>query len=567
MPAALDEAALRVSVPGGPFEIEEIEIDGRLVRAFCGRHRSIGELVESAAGRRGREFLVDGDTRLTFSDFARTAWGVGTAFLAGHGLRAGDRVAILAPNCIEWITAAFGTAVAGGVAVGLNVWWSSDEVRFALGDCGARFLVVHERLLDNVLPALDDHPEITIFVVGTGDALADPRFTPFSDLFCEADSPPGVVVEETDPFALLYTSGTTGHPKACITTHGGTIAQVGSMIYNALLQRELEAVTNQERLPARRRQPVLLATSPFFHVSGLHAGICSSLATGTKVVLYSKRRIEAEEILELIEHEQVTAWGAVPTLIQRVAGCPHIDRYDLSSLESVAIGGAPIAPGAIANARAALGVRPSLGNGYGLTETHGAITMNAGRSLDDRPGSVGRANVLVDLRIVGETGDTLLANQVGEVQVAGIVVTPGYWGRPDETAAAIADGWFHTGDVGYLDDSGYLYLVDRIKDIIIRGGENVHSVEVEHCLESHPAVLEAAVYAIADDDLGERVAATVVLKDGSSASEADLRTYVTAQLARFKVPDRIDISPDPLTRNAVGKLLKSAIRSASLTGA
>jgi long-chain acyl-CoA synthetase len=279
-------------------------------------------------------------------------------------------------------------------------------------------------------------------------------------------------------------------------------------------------------------------------------------------VVLTQGRFDPSEILELIERERVTMWGAVPTMVHRVVDCPQAEPTDLSSLEHVSIGGAPLPPDVLERARALLGARVRLGNGYGLTETHGPITMNAGSSLADRPDSVGRPTPLIDIRIVTDSG-TAPAGTVGEVQVHGPTVTPGYWNRAEDNAQQLQGGWLRTGDAGYLDADGYLYLVDRLKDMIIRAGENVYCSEVEAALARIPEVDEAAVFGVPDPDLGERVEAAVRLVEDADADAQALLRALDGKLARYKIPARIHLLGEPLPRNAAGKLLKGEIRALS----
>jgi len=525
--ADIESTVARLTGPGGPLELETVEGPAGPVRRFARREGSIRELIDRSAKRGDAEFLVQGGRRLTFEQFAGLVRGASLMMAGQLGLRRGDRVAVVGANSIDWLVAVFGAVCAGGVAVVLNDHWTADELAFAVEDSGARFHFAD--------PALAEQ-------IGAVESSAEW---------------PAVTIDETDPFVIMYTSGTTGRPKGCITTHQGTLAQVRSVILKAVLDREL---TGDSGAGGPRRQPALLATSPLFHVSGLHAAICLSLATGTKVV-FPTGRFDPAEVLRLIEEERITAWGGVPTMIHRVVDCPDIERRDLTSLESVVSGGAPLPPDVLARAQKTLGVKASLGNGYGLTETHGAVTMNAGRSLVERPTSVGRPSPLVDLRIVAEDGVVLPAGEVGEIQVRGVIVTPGYWNRPADNAAAFTDGWFRTGDAGWLDGDGFLHLADRLKDMIIRGGENVYSVEVEDALGSATEIDECAVFGLPDADLGERVAAVVVLVPGASTDEAELRALVGRQLARYKIPDRILVSDEPLPRNATGKIDKAELRA------
>lgn len=543
------DVVARLTGPGAPFELETVDGPTGPVRTFARREHSLRELIDRSARRGDVEFVVQGDRRLSFGAFAALVRGTSRFLTEQAGLGPGERVAVVGANSIDWLLAVFGAAGAGGVAVALNNLSTGQELEFALADCGARFLVADAELADGVAPRRVGLPALErIFVMG-------------SDTVDPAEDWPAVEIAEADPFVIVYTSGTTGRPKGCITTHGGTVAQVRAVLLNTLIDRELaEAANSTPAVRDRtRRQPVLLATSPLFHVSGLHAAICLALATGAKVVMTSGR-FDPAEVLRLIEEERVTAWGGVPTMIHRVVDCPDIYRRDLSSLEIVTIGGAPLPPHVLARAQARLGVRASLGNGYGLTETHGAITMNAGRGLADRPSSVGRPSPLIDLLIADENGMPVPAGEVGEIQVRGVTVTPGYWDRPEDNAAAFRHGWFRTGDLGFLDLDGFLHIVDRLKDMIIRGGENVYCTEVEDALAAAPEVEEAAVFGLPDPDLGERVVA-VVQGVGTSTTEADLREFVTRWLARYKVPDRIVITDEPLPRNTTGKILKAELRS------
>jgi acyl-CoA synthetase (AMP-forming)/AMP-acid ligase II len=393
----------------------------------------------------------------------------------------------------------------------------------------------------------------------------------FSDLVAPASAPPEVEVDENDPFALVFTSGTTGAARACITTHAGTIVQIQAMVLinvaaTTLAKRAAAtaggatAPSAAPGPPATHRQPALLTTSPLFHISSLHAAIGSSLWTGSKVV-FSGRGFDAQSALSLIEREQITAWGAVPAMVERVLALGDLSGYDLSSLASLAIGGAPLRASALERAREVFGPKLRLGHGYGMTEAHGGVTMNAGGDLAKKPGSVGVPNPMIDLRIVDPSGAELPVGEPGEIVLRGVAVTPGYWNDPESTARVLRDGWLHTGDAGYVDADGALFLVDRIKDIVIRGGENISSVEVEEALTRHPAVAEAAVFPLPDDELGERVAAAVELRGGATVTEGELREHALAHLAKFKVPDRIWILDEPLPRNAMGKVVKAKVRT------
>ena len=559
-PAPWQRALTELTGPGARLELGT-DAQGR--RNFVHRATSVIELVARAARHGDRDFLVQGARRVSFADFTALVWG-SAARLIEDGLQPGERLAILAPNCIEWVLSAFATAAAGGVAVALNTSWGPQDVAFALSNSGAKFLVIHEELLPVVAALLEQGNTgglKRIYVIGSGQLPGRPT-APFATLEQRGAAPPRVPIDETDPFVVVYTSGTTGRAKGCITTHLGTVAQVNSMVLSAVLDKATAAEAGSAAGPdAAPAEHALLATSPLFHVSGLHSGICSALATKSKVV-FLRGRFDPIEVLSLIESERITAWGGVPTMIHRVLTCERFADFDISSLRSVAIGGAPLRPATLELAQRLLGQRLRIGHGYGMTEAHGSVTMNAGRALAERPGSVGTAHPLLDIKVVDSAGAEVAAGRRGEIVIRGVTVTPGYWADPDATASAMRDGWLYTGDLGAFDDEGYLYLQDRLKDLIIRGGENIATIEIEHCLAEHPAVGEAAVFGVPDVDLGERIGAAVVLADGADVSVVELQEFVTAKLGRPRTPEKVWITSVPLPRNDLGKVPKARLREA-----
>jgi long-chain acyl-CoA synthetase len=552
--SALRAAADKLTAPGSRLEIVT-RPDG--LRTFTRGPTTVLDLLETVAAAGEDDFLVQGEIRLTYPQFARLTWG-SAARLGDLGFGRHDRLALMARNSPGWVVAAFAAAAAGGMVAPFNYSWSVEETIHALVLCRPRILVIDAgcaRMLDPILDTVAAYGVEQVFVLGNrpGAGLRE-----FGDIVAAADDRPNVTIDPSDPFALIFTSGTTGQAKACVTTHEGTIAQINTMIFSAVLGRDRTATPT-----APSTQHALLATSPLFHVSGLHSAVCSSIATRSKVVLL-EGRFEPEDVLKIIERERITAWGGVPTMVHRLLSSSSFDAFDTSTLASVAIGGAPLTNATLRLAQAKIGDRLRLGHGYGMTETHGSITMNAGRGLAALPGSVGMPSPLVDLRIADAAGVELPEGEVGEILVRGIIVTPGYWDDADATDRAITDGWLHTGDVGYVDADGYLYLVDRLKDIVIRGGENIASVEVESSIAEQEGVDECAVFGIPDDDLGERLAAVVVSMDARVTPET-IRTQLAGRIARFKIPDVIWLRTEPLPKNEVGKVLKPELRLAQLT--
>jgi long-chain acyl-CoA synthetase len=560
MAATYDEVVSGLTGPGGPFEIVTETIRGLPMKTFKNREKSMREKVANAGLRGDAEFLVQGDRRITYGEFARRVWGAARALAADHGLRRGDRLAILSFNRPDWLMALFGASSAGGTAVGLNGWWVTDELEYGLRDSGSRFLVVDEILYPRVEPLIGKVESLeTVFYIGS----KPPRGTvPIAEILEPCDAMPAVPIDEDDPFVILYTSGTTGRPKGCITTHRGTIAQVLGIVFAAVVGA---ATGGGTPTGSGDGPPISLLSSPLFHVGGLHSSFCSGMTAGAKMV-FTEGRFDPEQVLQLIERERISIWGAIPTMLHRVVHSPRVGDYDLSSLRAISFGGAPTAPETIERARQVLPVAPSFSNAYGLTETHGVATLNGGKDLLGRETSIGRPLPFLDLKFVDESGAEVPDGELGELLVYGPTVTPGYWNRPEATAEAVRDGWLHTGDLGYRDAEGFAYVVDRAKDMILRGGENVYCTEIENCLAEHPEIDEAAVLGVPDAELGERVKAIVKRVHGSALEVAAVQKHVAARLARFKVPELVEFTDEALPRNPAGKLLKNVLRGRVASG-
>jgi steroid-24-oyl-CoA synthetase len=554
MAASYDELVAGLTGPGAPFEVVTEAIGGRPTRSFRQRERSMREKVANAAARGDVEFLVQGERRISYGEFAERVWGAARSLQRDHGLARGDRLAILSYNCPDWIIALFGATSAGAIGVGLNGWWATEEIEYGLGDSGARFLVVDERLFPRVEPLLGRLPSLErVFFIGE---RAPAGTVPVGEILEPCAEAPTGPLEEDDPWVILYTSGTTGRSKGCITTHRGTIAQVTGILFANVVGA---ALSGKELLPSGGVQPAALLTSPLFHVGGLHSNFCTGMTVGSKMV-FGRGRFDAEEVLALIERERITTWGAIPTMLHRVVHHPRVADYDLSSLKGISFGGAPTPPETIDRACEVLPTLPTFANAYGLTETHGVATLNAGKDLIGRKTSIGRPLPVVEMKIVDEEGRELPDGALGQLLIHGPTVTPGYWNQPEASAEAVRDGWLHTGDLGYRDSAGFYFVVDRAKDMILRGGENVYCTEIENCLSDHPDVDEAAVVGVADAELGERVKAVVRRVPGSELSAEAVRAHVAGHLARFKVPEIVEFTSEPLPRNAAGKLLKNLLR-------
>jgi len=551
--SSYEDVVARLTGAGAPFEIVMETVRGLPMKNFKNRERTLRDKIRNCGLRGETTALVQGERRISYRDVARLAFGAAAGLRDGFGLRRGDRLAILAYNSPDWLLTMFGATAIGGIAVGLNGWWTSEEIEYGLTDSGSRFLVVDERLWPRVEPLAGRIPSLErIFFIGE----RPPRGTvPIDELLVPSDVVPEDEIDEDDPFVILYTSGTTGRPKGCITTHRGTVTQVLGIVFSSVVGATLGGANP---IPTTG-QPANLLTSPLFHVGGIHSGVCTALTAGSKLV-FTEGRFDAEQAMQLIEREKVTIWGAIPTMLHRVVHHPKVRDYDLSSLRAVSFGGAPTPPETIEKAREVLAIEPSFTNAYGLTETSGVATLNGGKDLLGRRTSIGRPIPVLDMKIVDADGRERGAGELGELWIYGPTVTPGYWNRPEATAETVRDGWLRTGDVGYRDPEGFWFVVDRAKDMVIRGGENVYCVEIENCLADHPEIDEAAIVGVPDPELGERVKAIVRRVAGSTLSEDAVRRHVAAHLASFKVPEIVAFSDAPLPRNAAGKLLKNLLR-------
>lgn len=530
--------------PGGAFEIVVEDVLGHPTQVYKQRMRSLRELMEQSALRADQEWLVQGDERYTYGEHDRLAR-VAAGKLAALGVERGDRVALCSANDPAWVITWWAGAILGAVVVPLNAWWKTEELDFGMHDSGAKVLVADSRRL----ALFENRPEHTFEIGGS-----------FNDLIAGDD--PGMPtgpIDEDDILAILYTSGTTGQPKGATITHRQALANLQNIIVTGVAAA-MRGTPPPEAEAGIRSASLLVV--PLFHVTGCLATMILNYATGAKLVLMPVGRFEPETAMQIIEKEQVTAIGGVPTIMWRILEDPNLEKYDLSSVKRASYGGAPAAPELVERIEKFFpNLRKTLTTAYGLTETASVATAHGGEDYFAHPGSVGRAVPTVEVRVVADDENDAPAGERGEVWIKGpTVMARGYWQRPDANAGAFSDGWFRSGDIGYLDPDGFLYLVDRAKDMIIRAGENVYSVEIENVLFDHPDIVDAAVVGVPHRTLGEEVKAVVQVRPGSTVTEADIRTFCAAHLANFKVPEYVDIRTEPLPRNPAGKVLKNLLR-------
>jgi long-chain acyl-CoA synthetase len=554
------EILAELTAPGQSFEVGEATIRNVPTRVFLRAPNHLGEVLNLSRGWGERVFIVYEDERVTFSGHWQRAAAFAHRLREHWGVTKGDRVAIAMRNFPEWPVAFFGAAAAGAVVVPLNAWWKGDELAFALSDSGTSLLVADSERLERLGPERLRSLEregLRHVVVVRAHTDAWPRAEMWADEIQAAPSAlPEVDLGPEDDATIFYTSGTTGKPKGAVGTHRNSTTAIWNIFY-VVTRAALRAGKAASTGSGEGEPSSYLLAIPLFHATGCQALLLPNLLAGGKLVLM--HHFEPRRALELIERERINSIGGVPTIAWQIVNDPDFNRYDTSSVTSISYGGAPAPPELVRRLRQAfpLGV-PS--NGYGLTETSALSTMNSGQDYVDKPTSVGLPTPVVELRVVGQDGTPLPPGEPGELWIKGPNVVRGYWRRPEETDETFTDGWLHTGDIATVDDEGFLTIVDRAKDMVIRGGENVYSVEVEDVLYEHPDVLDATVVGLPHPVLGEEVVAVVLRRPGSKLAEAQLQEFVGERLAAFKVPSRIVFTLEPLPRNPAGKVLKRELR-------
>jgi long-chain acyl-CoA synthetase len=556
------DADIALTAPGQPFEVVDIEVRGLALRGWKATPPTLVDILKTSRTHGDATFIVYEDEQLSFDRHFRTAAHLAHVLIDRFGVRPGDRVAIAMRNFPEWSLSFWAAAAAGAVVVPLNAWWSAAELRYGLDDSGSTILFCDAEREARLAGEWDALPELRHVIVARPDSDLRAGHLHFDDVVgavpAEIDVP-DVVIDTDDDATIFYTSGTTGSPKGALGTHRNICTNPVNLLFVAVRNAVRAGVD-----PAGDgSQTATLLSVPLFHATGCHSILLTNALTGGKMVIM--RRWDAGRALELIERERITTFGGVPAMVMQVLDHPDFDARDTSSVRSVGYGGAPAPPDLVRRIHAHFPTSaPS--NGYGLTETSSMSTMNQGADYLAKPDSVGPPAPVVDVRVVDPGGEPVPIGAVGELWISGPNVIKGYWHKPEATAAAITDGWLHTGDVARLDDEGFVYIVDRAKDMLIRGGENIYCVEIETVLHDHPAVADAAIIGIPHDVLGEEVGAVVQRRAGVEADEAALQAWVAGRLAAFKVPVRIWFTSEPLPRNPAGKILKRQLRDEVVAG-
>jgi acyl-CoA synthetase (AMP-forming)/AMP-acid ligase II len=548
-----------LTAPGAKFEMMTIDIYGVPTRVWKNAPPQMAALVALSRTHGERLATIYEDERVSYDAQFRAIAALAASLAAG-GVEKGDRVAIAMRNLPEWIVAFFATTVLGAIAVPLNAWWTGEELVYGLTDSGAKVLIADDERWERLAPLRAQLPAVARVLVSRAarpidgaERLEELIGTPHDWAVLPAGELPQAALVPEDEATILYTSGTTGKPKGALGTHRNFMTNILSTGYAAartILRRG-------EPLPEPTPK-VALTVIPLFHATALSAGLMGAMAGGHTIIYM--RKFEPVRAMEIIEREKVNSTGGVPTIAWQLLEHPERHRYDLSSLETIGYGGAPSAPELVR--KIARDLKSAPGNGWGMTETTATVTTHSGEDYVHRPESCGPPVAVADLKIMDADGTRELpTGQVGELWARGPMIVKGYWNKPDATAATFVDGWVRTGDLARVDEDGFCFIVDRAKDMVIRGGENIYSSEVENVLYDHPAVIDCALIGIPHRTLGEEPAAVVHLAPEAAATEAELQAWVRARLASFKVPVAIRFCDEMLPRNANGKILKRDLKA------
>ena len=561
----LKRAWQQLTGQGAPFEVGTTEVRGMQLRTYVNAPANLREVWLASAQFADREYLVYEDERWTYGEVHEMVAAI-ASYLVASGVEPGDRVAIAMRNYPEYMPCYWATVSIGASVVGMNAWWVSHEMAYGLQDSRPRVLIADQERLTRYLAIEEKLPDCTLVGVRLPEPLAG--VVPFEELLGKGSDLPLRDIDPDDDACIFYTSGTTGYPKGAQLTHRGCVHNIMSMAFWARCSATAMALS-QGLDPAEVLAPspdapqaCSLVTTPLFHVTANNCVAHGNTLNGGKLVhMYKWEPLAA---LKLIERERVTALTGVPTMARELVSHPEFSHYDTSSLISMGGGGAQLQPDLVTKIDSRVSTaRPA--TGYGMTETCGIITSISADFFVDRPESCGPAMPVYEAECFDTEGRQLPRGQVGELRVRGAQVIKGYLNRPEATATSLTDGWLHTGDVARMDEDGFIFIVDRIKQMVLRGGENIYCVEVESAVYTHPAVAECVVFGVEDPRLGEEVGAAVYLKEGEQLAANTLRNHLADRIARHKIPRYLWFLTEGLPRNANGKFLKNELRTALTT--
>ena len=544
-----------LTAPGADFEVTTTNVRGVDIKTYANALTNLRDAWVSTAAYAEREYIVYEDERLTYAQAHEHVNSLGN-WLIGQGVQPGDRVAIAMRNYPEWILSYWAILSVGATVVGMNAWWTGPEMLYALEDSTPKAIIADEERLATLNSIRAKLANLVVIGVRVPGSPAD--VTPWSDVIADPTPMPEIAIDPDSDACIFYTSGTTGNPKGAQLTHRGCTTNIWSLMFAAALQRVLAVQKGLIEDDAEPPIPSALVTTPLFHVTANNCVAHGTTLAGGKLTHMYKW--DAGVALKLIEQERISALSGVPVMAREVISHPDFATTDTSSLMTLGGGGAQLQPDLVGKIDEQVATaRPN--TGYGMTETCGIITSIGADYFVDKPASCGPAMPAYETKVVDpETGEERATGEAGELWVRGGHVIRGYLNRPDATAETIVDGWLRTGDMAREDEDGFLYIVDRIKDMVLRGGENIYCAEVESAIFDHPAVAECTVFGVEDDRLGEEVGAAIYLSPGQTANADEIRDHLLNQLAKFKIPRYIWFTDTALPRNASGKFLKRELR-------
>lgn len=553
--AELKKAREALTGPGGEFEIVEQEILGNRIRTYKNAPSSVRDVWLATREFSDRDYLVYHDEVLTYGETHAQTASV-ARWLFEQGVQPGDRIAIAMRNYPEWMIIYWACCSVGITVVGMNAWWTAEEMEYALADSKPKVLFLDQERLARVR----ERPSMasTMTLVGVRLESDEKDVTPWRDVIARQAGLPEIGIDPESDACIFYTSGTTGFPKGAQLTHRGCVSNLMNMLYARASTALAVMEATGEAPPDPPPVPVTLINTPLFHVTANNCAAYAVTAAGGKMVLMYKW--DAGEALRLIEKHKIMTVSGVPVMARELINHPDFDKTDTSSLLALGGGGAQVPPDLVLKIEEKVATaRPN--TGYGMTETCGIITSVAADFYVDKPDTAGPAMPVYEAKCVDPDGNEVPTGERGELWVRGASVIKGYINRPEATAETITDGgWLHTGDIARMDEHGFIFIVDRKKDMVLRGGENIYCAEVEATLYRHEAIAECSVFGVADERLGEEVGAAIVTKPGQSVTEDEVREHCAAIMAKHKVPRYIWILKEPLPRNASGKFLKRELK-------
>lgn len=552
----LDQNIAQLTHADSPWAVAKTQIDGVEYKYYPKAPKTLLELMDQGRLHGEAEFIIYQDERWTYQDFFKAVDALAWQLQHNFKIQAGDKIAIAMRNYPEWMIAFAAIAYAGAVVVPLNSWGKQKELEYGLKDAQAKIAFFDQQRFDYVADQLDDWG-IQAIVARSDISSQFSSVYSIQNLYQTAESKkPTLVQPEEDELAMImYTAGTTGDAKGVMATHRG----ICQAIYNFELAGIAAAMSNGDvitKMLERGYAAKNLLSVPLFHVSGCYSVFLLSLRANRPIVIMHKWDVKTA--LEIIENERVTTVYAVPSMLMALLESDLWERYDTSSLFAFGAGGSAQPPHL---AKLIYQRLPDSfpGTGYGMTETNAAGFASTGAAYAYKPYSCGTATPIVEVKITDDKGQLVAEGKDGNIWLKAPSVAKGYWNKPQATADTFQQGWVNTGDIGYIDDEGFLYITDRSKDLVIRGGENISTVEVESVALAHPAIEGAAAFGVADDILGEELALAVVFKPEQAINEQVLQAYLAESLAQFKVPSKIFIR-DSLPRNATHKVVKSELK-------